>query len=89
MTSICALQLVERGKLTLDDPVHTYIPELKDIKILQTFDKEGKPVEVQHNKPITLRMLLTHTSGLTYDAMHPKLLAWLAYHGRDHYLRTE
>lgn len=84
MTSICALQLVERGKLTLDDPVHTYIPELKDIKILQTFDKEGKPVEVQHNKPITLRMLLTHTSGLTYDAMHPKLLAWLAYHGRDH-----
>jgi CubicO group peptidase (beta-lactamase class C family) len=39
-------------------------------------------VEVQHTKPITLRTLLTHTSGLTYDALHPKLLAWLAYHGR-------
>lgn len=84
MTSICALQLVERGKLILDDPVYTHIPELKDFKVLQTFDKEGKPVEVKHTKPITLRTLLTHTSGLTYDGMHPKLLAWLAYHGRDH-----
>ncbi|KAF9694899.1 hypothetical protein EKO04_006903 [Ascochyta lentis] len=83
MTSICALQLVERGQLTLDAPVYTHIPELKDFKILKTFDNEGKPTEVQHTKPITLRMLLTHTSGLSYDAMHPKLLAWLAYHGRQ------
>ncbi|KAF2630465.1 beta-lactamase/transpeptidase-like protein [Macroventuria anomochaeta] len=83
MTSICALQLVERGKLTLDDPVYTHVPELKDFKILQTFDNEGKPFEVRHTKPITLRTLLTHTSGLTYDGMHPKLLAWLAYHGRE------
>lgn len=84
MTSICALQLVEQGKLTLDDPVYTHIPELKDLKIIKTFDNDGKPVEVQHTKPITLRTLLTHTSGLTYDAMHPKLLAWLAYNGREH-----
>lgn len=82
MTSICTLQLVERGKLTLDEAVYPHIPELKDFKILQTFDNEGKPVEVQHTKPITLRTLLTHQSGLTYDAMHPKLLAWLAYRGR-------
>ena len=83
MTSICALQLVERGELTLDDPVYTHIPELKDFKILKTFDNEGKPFEVRHTKPITLRTLLTHTSGLTYDFLHPKLLAWLAYHGRE------
>lgn len=83
MTSICALQLVERGKLSLDDPVYTHIPELKGFKVLKTFDNQGKPVEVQHTKPITLRTLLTHTSGLTYDAMHPKLLAWLAYHKRE------
>ncbi|KAF2999277.1 hypothetical protein E8E13_003874 [Curvularia kusanoi] len=82
MTSICALQLVEQGKLTLDDPVYTHIPELKSFKILKTFDNDGKPVEVQHTKPITLRTLLTHTSGLSYDGMHPKLLAWLAYHNR-------
>lgn len=84
MTSICALQLVDQGKLALDDPVYNHIPELKDFKILKTFDNAGKPVEVQHTKPITLRTLLTHTSGLTYDGMHPKLLAWLAYHGREH-----
>jgi CubicO group peptidase (beta-lactamase class C family) len=63
--------------------VYTHIPELKDFKILKTFDNDGKPVEVEHTKPITLRTLLTHTSGLTYDAMHPKLLAWLAYNGRE------
>lgn len=83
MTSICALQLVERGKLSLDEPVYTHIPELKGFKILKTFDNDGKPVEEQHTKPITLHRLLTHTSGLTYDAMHPKLLAWLAYHRRE------
>lgn len=84
MTSICALQLVDQGKLALDDPVYTHIPELKDFKILKTFDNDGKPVEVEQTKPITLRTLLTHTSGLTYDGMHPKLLAWLAYHDRQH-----
>ncbi|KAL1650658.1 hypothetical protein SLS61_005910 [Didymella pomorum] len=82
MTSICALQLVEQGKLTLDDPVYTHIPELKDFKIIETFDNDGKPVETQHKNPITLRTLLTHTSGLTYDSFHPKLLAWCAHHGR-------
>jgi CubicO group peptidase (beta-lactamase class C family) len=83
MTSICALKLVEQGTLTLDDPVYNHIPELKGFKILKTFDDSGKPVEVEHTKPITLRTLLTHTSGLTYDAMHPKLLAWVAYHGTE------
>ncbi len=83
MTSICAMQLVERGKLNLDDPVYDYIPELNDFKIVRSFDDEGKPVEVPHSKPITLRTLLTHTSGFTYDAIHPSLLAWLAYHGRE------
>jgi CubicO group peptidase (beta-lactamase class C family) len=83
MTSICSLQLVERGQLSLDDPVYTHIPELRSFRILKDFDSEGKPVQEQHTKPITLRTLLTHTSGLTYDAMHPKLLKWLAYHGRE------
>lgn len=82
MTSICALKLVEQGKLTLDDPVYIHIPELKDFKIIQSFDDTGKPVETQHTKPITLRTLLTHSSGLTYDSFHPKLLAWCAHHGR-------
>jgi CubicO group peptidase (beta-lactamase class C family) len=82
MTSICALQLVERGKLTLDDPVYSHIPELKYFEIFESFDNEGKPVEIEHTKPINLRTLLTHTSGLTYNVLHPNLIAWPAYHGR-------
>jgi CubicO group peptidase (beta-lactamase class C family) len=83
MTSICALQLVERGLVTLDDPVYTHIPELEALKIIKSFDADtGAPVEEKHTVPMTLRHLLTHSSGLTYDAIHPKTLAWLAYHKR-------
>ena len=82
MTSICALQLVEAGKLTLDEPVYDLIPELKPFHILTSFDSAGAPVLVPHKEPITLRSLLTHTSGLSYDGMHPSLLAWCAHTGR-------
>lgn len=58
VTGIACMQLVEQGKLHLDDGEQTekLVPELKDIKVLQ---KDGKLVE--KNKKITLRMLLTHT----------------------------
>jgi CubicO group peptidase (beta-lactamase class C family) len=83
MTSICALQLVERGLVALDDPVYKHIPELESLKIIKSFDADtGAPVEEKHSVPMTLRHLLTHSSGLTYDAIHPTTLAWLAYHKR-------
>ncbi|KAF2012474.1 beta-lactamase/transpeptidase-like protein [Aaosphaeria arxii CBS 175.79] len=83
MTSISALQLVERGQVTLDDPIYKHIPELKDHPILEDFNEDGSPIETPHKTPITLRHLLTHSSGLSYDALHPKLIAWLKYHGRE------
>lgn len=83
MTSLCAMQLVERGLVNLDEPVYKHIPELKDFNVLKGFDEDGKPIERKHTKPITLRLLLTHSSGLTYEAFHPKALAWLAYHNRE------
>ncbi|KAG9198367.1 hypothetical protein G6514_010211 [Epicoccum nigrum] len=82
MTSICALQLVEQGKLSLDRPVYDLIPELQPFNILTSFDSAGAPVLIPHKQPITLRRLLTHTSGLSYDGMHPSLLAWCASQGR-------
>ncbi|CAO2649644.1 Nn.00g070290.m01.CDS01 [Neocucurbitaria sp. VM-36] len=83
MTSLCAMQLVEQGLITLDDAVYKHIPELKNFPILKGFEeKTGKPIEQKHKNPITLRLLLTHASGLTYDATHPKSLAWLHYHNR-------
>jgi CubicO group peptidase (beta-lactamase class C family) len=76
------MQLVERGKLTLDEPVYRIIPELEEFKVLTGFTEEGAPIEEKHKQPITLKKLLTHSSGLTYEGMHPKSLAYLKYHGK-------
>ncbi|THV44377.1 hypothetical protein BGAL_0658g00020 [Botrytis galanthina] len=83
LTSICALQCVERGQFTLDEDVSRLVPELKleDLDILQGFDAEGKPKLVKATKNITLRMLLTHTAGLAYDAFTPELIRWRATRG--------
>jgi CubicO group peptidase (beta-lactamase class C family) len=82
MTSICAMQLVERGQLSLDDPVYKHIPELEARTVITGIDAEGKPTEQKHTTPMTLRHLLTHSSGLAYDQLHPLNIAWLTYHKR-------
>ncbi|KFH44129.1 hypothetical protein ACRE_050780 [Hapsidospora chrysogenum ATCC 11550] len=67
MTSIAALQCVERGHFTLDEDVTRLLPELKDIEVqTSSKDETGAPVLVKASKTITLRHLLTHTSGLSY-----------------------
>ena len=60
---IAVMQLVEQGKLALDDAdlVEKICPELKDVKILQDVDAKGKPTFVEKKNRITLKMLLTHT----------------------------
>ncbi|KAH7389073.1 beta-lactamase/transpeptidase-like protein [Cadophora sp. MPI-SDFR-AT-0126] len=74
-TTIAAMQCVERGLLKLDEDVTDILPELKGLKILTGFEKDGngndKPVLVENTKAITLRHLLTHSSGLTYDFFNP------------------
>ena len=57
ITSVAAMILVEDGKLSLDDPVAKYIPEFADMKLLN-----GSP----SGRAMTVRHLITHTSGLTY-----------------------
>lgn len=57
ITATALMILVEEGKVNLDDPVSKYIPDFADVKL------EGKNLE----KPITLRQVLTHTSGLGGD----------------------
>ncbi len=61
LTSVAALQLVERGQLNLTDPISKWIPELSAPKV---YHADGlRPA----NQPITVRMLLNHTGGFTYD----------------------
>src|SRR5262249_19889559 len=66
LTSVAALQLVERGKLKLDEPAGNIDPALATPRILTGFDAKGAPQLQPAHKPVTLRNLLTHTSGLSY-----------------------
>jgi CubicO group peptidase (beta-lactamase class C family) len=65
ITSVAAMMLVEEGKLTLADPVDRYVPELKGMKVLKGGTADN-PILMDAGRPITIKHLLTHTSGLTY-----------------------
>ncbi|HYP15254.1 MAG TPA: serine hydrolase [Bryobacteraceae bacterium] len=65
VTSVAAMMLVEEGKLSLSDPVYKYIPEFKTLQVL-TGGTADKPEVTDVVRPITVKHLLTHTSGLTY-----------------------
>ena len=68
ITSVAVLKLWEDGKINLDDPIEKYIPKFKDAKILETFnDKDSSYTSKPSTKKITIRQLLTHTSGIGYD----------------------
>ena len=67
ITSTAALQLVEQGKLQLDQPLGGMLPELSAPQVLEGFDDKGEPKLRAAKRPITLRHLLTHTAGFTYD----------------------
>jgi CubicO group peptidase (beta-lactamase class C family) len=66
ITSVAVLMLFEEARFRLDDPVHRYIPELKTMQVFQGGTAEN-PELVDAKGPITIKQLLTHTSGMTYD----------------------
>src|SRR6185437_653746 len=76
ITSTASMQLVERGKLTLDGPIADVLPELRSPKVLEGFDESGEPRLRPAARPITLRHLITHTAGFGYDIWNPDLLRY-------------
>ena len=67
VTSVALMQLVEQGRLGLDDPAEKYLPELKDLKVIEAFDANTGAYKLRPaSKPPTVRHFLTHTSGLAY-----------------------
>ena len=69
ITSVAAMMLVEDGKLKLDDPVSNYIPAFAEAKVgVEKRDDDGRLTLVDEplERPITIKDLLRHTSGLTY-----------------------
>jgi CubicO group peptidase (beta-lactamase class C family) len=72
ITSTAVMMLWEEGKFQLDDPVSKYIPEFKNPRVLKSFNYSdttwtGEPAKSE----ITIRQLLTHTSGIGYGFIDP------------------
>jgi methyl acetate hydrolase len=67
ITSTAAMQLVEQGRFGLDDPVEKYLPELANLKVFESFDPATGAYRLRPaSRPMTVRHILTHTSGLGY-----------------------
>ena len=69
ITSVALMTLYEKALFQLDDPVHHYIPEFRDMGVYVSGNL-GKFETVIPDRPMTIRDLLTHQSGLTYDFMN-------------------
>lgn len=66
ITSVAVMMLYEEGKFLLEDPVSKYLPEFKNAKVFVK-PESGEPYTIPATREITIRDLLRHTSGLTYN----------------------
>jgi methyl acetate hydrolase len=81
VTSVAAMQLVEQGKLQLDQPIGNVLPELAAPQVLEGFDETGVARLRPAKRPITLRHLLTHTAGFGYEVWDPDLIRYVKVSG--------
>ena len=73
ITCVAVMTLVEQGKIGIDDPVDKYVPQWKDLRVLDDArdDTKTEVATVYATRPMTVRHLLTHTSGISYAAFSP------------------
>ena len=84
VTSVGIMMLYEQGKLRLDDPVGTYLPAYKGREVLATFNEQDATYTTRPaSREMTIRHLLTHTSGLGYPFTSPSVLAIQTKTGQD------
>ncbi|BEI82851.1 hypothetical protein CcaverHIS002_0307190 [Cutaneotrichosporon cavernicola] len=76
ITSLACLQLWEKGLVDYDDASlsEKHLPELASQQVLEGYNADGTPILVDRTAPLTLRRLLTHTSGLSYNFLKPELI---------------
>jgi methyl acetate hydrolase len=75
VATTAALQLVQEGKLDLDDPVEKYRPEFADLQVLEGFEGDQPKLRAPKTKA-TVRMLASHTSGLSYWFWNQDIVRW-------------
>jgi CubicO group peptidase (beta-lactamase class C family) len=73
VTGAAAMQLVEQGRIGLEQPMGEVLPVIRDVKVLEGFDAAGAPKLRAPKGPVTLRHLLTHTSGYGFDIFNADL----------------
>jgi methyl acetate hydrolase len=74
VTSVAIMMLVDEGKLTLDDEVAAYLPKYRNPVVISRFNEADASFDTRPAKrPITIRHLLTHTSGIGYGFASPTL----------------
>src|SRR5947209_14950797 len=96
VTSVAVMQLVESGRVKLDEPVSTYLPELSQLQVLEEFDATTGKAALRPAKTIpTVRQMLSHTSGFAYEFFDQKLQKYAAtgavpstFKGDDGYLKA-
>ena len=74
LTGMAAMQLVEQGKLSLDAPASDVVPDLSKAQVLDGFDRGGQPLLRPPARSITLRHLLTHTAGFSYEIFNQTII---------------
>jgi CubicO group peptidase (beta-lactamase class C family) len=74
VTSLAAMMLIEEGKIGLDDPLTKYLPDYERLRVLTSFNDADRTYQARPPaRPVTIRHLLTHTSGIGYSFADARL----------------
>lgn len=77
VTSVAAAQMLEQGLFELDQPAEEVIPDVAEHRVLIGFDDAGQPMLREPTRKMTMRQLLTHTSGHSSDVWNANTLRYL------------